>query len=181
MPIEVINGKDFLSFFRLLKESAKVDADRIRFMTEMTLSMEKETDSQTTVDGVVSSIADGENTLEFSALAYRDTDPETIEMWKQMRQWFLDGETVEVWNVDINSGKKNEVTQKTEYLVDYFRGKFTSFELSSPADGKVELSYSYTIDGNGIFDHKDTLTKSQEAAVKAAQYAYQTLAKVTGV
>lgn len=41
MPIEVINGKDFLSFFRLLKESTKVDADRIRFMTEMTLSMEK--------------------------------------------------------------------------------------------------------------------------------------------
>lgn len=181
MPIEVINGKDCLSFFRLLKESARVDADRIRFMTEMTLSMEKETDSQTTVDGVVSSIADGENTLEFSAIAYRDTDPETIEMWKQMRQWFLDSETVEVWNVDINSGKKNEATQKTEYLVDYFRGKFTSFELSYPADGKAELSYSYTIDGNGIFDHKDTLTNSQEAAVKAAQYAYQTLAKVTGV
>lgn len=181
MTNEVINGKDYLSFFRLLKESAKVDADRIRFMTEMTLSMEKETDSQTTVDGVVSSIADGENTLEFSAIAYRDTNPGMIELWKQMRKWFLDGETVEVWNVDINSGKKNEKTQKTEYLVDYFRGKFTSFELSSPADGKVELSYSYTIDGNGIFDNKDTLTESQEAAVKAAQYAYQTLAKVTSV
>ncbi|MBS8025585.1 MULTISPECIES: phage major tail protein, TP901-1 family [Streptococcus] len=181
MPIEVINGKDFLSFFRLLKESAKVDADRIRFMTEMTLSMEKETDSQTTVDGIVNSIADGENTLDFSALAYRDTDPETIEMWKQMRQWFLDGETVEVWNVDINSGKKNEETQKTEYLVDYFRGTFTSFELTSPADGKVELSYSLAIDGKGLFDNKDTLTEKQEAAVKAAQYAYQTLAKVTSV
>ncbi|HEM3710600.1 TPA: phage major tail protein, TP901-1 family [Streptococcus suis] len=181
MTIEAITGKDFLSFFRALKDSAIVDADRIRFMTEMTHSMEKETDTQTTVDGVVSSIADGENTLEFTALAYRDTDPDTIAVWKQMRKWFLDSETVEVWNVDIKSGKINEVTQKTEYLVDYFRGKFTSFELSSPADGKVELSYSYTIDGNGIFDHKDTLTESQEAAVKAAQYAYQTLAKVTGV
>ena len=80
MPIEVINGKDFLSFFRLLKESTKVDADRIRFMTEMTLSMEKETDSQTTVDGIVNSTADGENKLDFSAIAYRDTNPETIEM-----------------------------------------------------------------------------------------------------
>ena len=181
MPIEAINGKDYLSFFRLLKESSKVDADRIRFMTEMTLSMEKETDSQTTVDGIVNSIAEGENTLEFSAIAYRDTNPETIVMWKAMRKWFLDGVTVEVWNVDINSGKKNEVTQKTEYLVDYFQGKFTSFELTSPADGKVELSYSYAIDGKGLFDNKDTLTEKQEVAVKAAQYAYQTLAKVTSV
>ena len=181
MTIEAMNGKDFLSFFRALKDSAKVDADRIRFMTEMTLNMEKETDTKTTVDGVVSSIADGENKLEFTALAYRDTNPDMIAMWKQMRQWYLDGETVEVWNVDIKSGKKNKETQKTEYLVDYFRGKFTSFELSSPADGKVELNYSYTIDGNGIFDNKDTLTEEQEAAVKAAQYAYQTLAKATSV
>lgn len=181
MSIEVINGKDYLAFFRLLKESTQQDADRIRFMTEMSLSMEKETDSEATVDGIVTSIADGENTLEFTALAYRDTNPDTIAMWKQMRQWYLDGETVEVWNVDIKSGKLNEETQKTEYLVDYFQGKFTSFELSAAADGKVELTYSYTINGNGIFDHKDTLTEAQEAAVKAAQFAYQTLAKVTSI
>ena len=181
MSIEAINGKDYLSFFRRFKDRTKADADRIRFMTEMTLSMEKETDSQATVDGIVNSIAEGENTLDFSAIAYRDTNPEMVELWKQMRQWFLDGETVEVWNVDINSGKKNERTQKTEYLVDYFQGKFTSFELSSPADGKVELSYSYAIDGKGLFDNKDTLTKEQAAAVQAAQYAYHTLAKETDV
>ena len=78
MPIEVINGKDYLTFFRLLKDRTKKDAARIRFMTEQTLSMEKETDSQTTVDGVVNSIADGENTFEFSSLAYRDTDATNI-------------------------------------------------------------------------------------------------------
>ena len=80
MTFEVMDGKDLLAFFRLLKDRTKNDASRIRFMTEQTLSMEKETDSQTTVDGIVSSIADGENTIEFSALAYRDTDGTTIEM-----------------------------------------------------------------------------------------------------
>lgn len=179
MAFEVMDGKDLLTFFRLLKDKKTADASRIRFMTEQTLSMEKETDSQATVDGIVSSVADGENTIEFSSLAYRDTDAETIEMWKELRNWYLNNETVEVWNVDIKSGKKND-SQKTEYLVDYFQGKFTSFEMKSSADGKVELSYSYTIDGKGHFDKKDTLTPAQEAAVAAANYAYQTLAKEAG-
>lgn len=176
MTFEVMDGKDLLTFFRLLKNKKTADASRIRFMTEQTLSMEKETDSQTTVDGIVSSVADGENTIEFSSLAYRDTDGETIEMWKEMRNWYLNNETVEVWNVDIKSGKKNG-SQKTEYLVDYFQGKFTSFELKAAADGKVELSYSFTIDGKGHFDKKDVLTPGQEAAVAAANYAYHKLAK----
>ena len=179
MAFEVMDGKDLLTFFRLLKDKKTADASRIRFMTEQTLSMEKETDSQTTVDGIVSSVADGENTIEFSSLAYRDTDAETIEMWKELRNWYLNNETVEVWNVDIKSGKKNG-SEKTEYLVDYFQGKFTSFELKASADGKVELSYAYTIDGKGHFDKKDTLTTEQEAAVAAANYAYQKLAKEAG-
>ena len=179
MAFEVMDGKDLLTFFRLLKDKKTADASRIRFMTEQTLSMEKETDSQTTVDGIVSSVADGENTIEFSSLAYRDTDAETIEMWKELRNWYLNNETVEVWNVDIKSGKKNG-SQKTEYSVDYFQGKFTSFELKASADGKVELSYSYTIDGKGLFDKKDVLTEEQEAAVAAANYAYNTLAKEAG-
>ena len=179
MTFEVMDGKDLLTFFRLLKDKKTADASRIRFMTEQTLSMEKETDSQTTVDGIVSSVADGENTIEFSSLAYRDTDAETIEMWKELRNWYLNNETVEVWNVDIKSGKKND-SQKTEYLVDYFQGKFTSFELKASADGKVELSYSYTIDGKGHFDKKDSLTPEQEQAVAAANYAYQKLAKDAG-
>ena len=179
MTFEVMDGKDLLTFFRLLKDKKTADASRIRFMTEQTLSMEKETDSQTTVDGIVSSVADGENTIEFSSLAYRDTDAETIEMWKELRNWYLNNETVEVWNVDIKSGKKNG-SEKTEYLVDYFQGKFTSFELKASADGKVELSYSYTIDGKGHFDKKDTLTPEQEQAVAAANYAYQKLAKEAG-
>ena len=180
MTVEVRDGKDLWTFCRKQKDKKTADASRIRFMTEQTLSMEKETDSQTTVDGIVSSVADGENTIEFSSLAYRDTDAETIEMWKELRNWYLNNETVEVWNVDIKSGKENDSSHKTEYSVDYFQCKFTSFELKASADGKVELSYSYTIDGKGLFDKKDTLTPEQEAAVAAANYAYQTLAKEAG-
>ena len=174
---EIINGKDYLSFFRRYADRTKNDAATIRFMTEVTVKLEKETDSTTTVDGKVSSVSDGDNTLDVKSIAYRTENPEVVEMWKQMREWFLNEEVVEVWNVDIKSGKENEGTHKTEYLVDYFQGKFTEFEMKSAADGKVELSYSYAIDGRGVWNHKDALTEDQELAVKAAQYAYHTLAK----
>ena len=178
---EIINGKDYLSFFRRYADRTKNDAATIRFMTEVTVKMEKETDSTTTVDGKVSSISDGDNTLDVKSIAYRTENPEVVEMWKQMRGWFLNEEVVEVWNVDIKSGKKNSSSSKTEYLVDYFQGKFTEFEMKSAADGKVELSYSYAIDGRGVWNHKDALTDEQELAVKAAQYAYHTLAKETQI
>ena len=178
---EIINGKDYLSFFRRYADRTKKDAAAIRFMTEVTVKLEKETDSTTTVDGNVSSVSDGDNTLDVKSIAYRTGDHDVIEMWKQMREWFLNEEVVEVWNVDIKSGKENDGTHKTEYLVDYFQGKFTEFEMKSAADGKVELSYSYAIDGRGIWNHKDALTDDQELAVKAAQYAYHTLAKETSI
>lgn len=178
---EIINGKDYLSFFRRYADRTKKDAAAIRFMTEVSVKLEKETDSTSTVDGKVSSVSDGDNTLDVKSIAYRTEDPEVIEMWKQMREWFLNEEVVEIWNVDIKSGHTNESTSKTEYFVDYFQGKFTEFEMTSAADGKVELSYSYAIDGRGIWNHKDALTDEQQLAVKAAQYAYHTLAKVTQV
>ena len=177
---EIINGKDYLSFFRRYADRTKKDAAAIRFMTEVTVKLEKETDSTSTVDGNVSSVSDGDNTLDVKSIAYRTGDPEVIEMWKQMREWFLNEEVVEVWNVDIKSGKENDGTHKMEYLVDYFQGKFTEFEMKSAADGKVELSYSYTIDGKGHFDKKDSLTPEQEQAVAAANYAYNKLAKEAG-
>lgn len=178
---EIINGKDYLSFFRRYTDRSKKDAAAIRFMTEVSVKLEKETDSTSTVDGKVSSVSDGDNTLDVKSIAYRTEDPEVIEMWKQMREWFLNEEVVEIWNVDIKSGKENSDTHKTEYLVDYFQGKFTEFEMTSAADGKVELSYSYAIDGRGIWNHKDALTDEQQLAVKAAQYAYHTLAKETAI
>lgn len=178
---EIINGKDYLSFFRRYADRSKKDAAAIRFMTEVSVKLEKETDSTSTVDGKVSSVSDGDNTLDVKSIAYRTEDPEVVEMWKQMREWFLNEEVVEIWNVDIKSGKENSDTHKTEYLVDYFQGKFTEFEMTSAADGKVELSYSYAIDGRGIWNHKDALTDEQQLAVKAAQYAYHTLAKETAI
>lgn len=168
-----LDGKHLLAFFRKLADKSKVDAGRLAFLTETSLSMEKETDSQVTADGIVNSIADGENTIEFTSLA--DSGSKDVVIWKQLRQSFIENDVMECWLVDYKSKREEQ------YDVDYFQGQFTSFELSAPADGKVELTFTFTINGNGLFDQRDTLTPEQEKAVKAAQYAYETLAKTQDI
>lgn len=172
----LIQGKDLIVFFRRVADQKKQDAGKVRFQTEHTINSEKEVESTNTKDGVVNSISDGETSGSFTSLAYRESDPDTVLMWKEMRKWFNAKDKVEVWQVDLGSGR--EVEGKTVYDVDYYQGYLKNFEISAPSDDKVELSYEMAIDGNGV-QATDTLTDSQKAAVEAVQYAYHTLAKET--
>ena len=168
----VISGKDMLLFFRKRADHATVDASKLRFQTEHSISMEKESDSTPTKDGNVVRVSDGENTADISSLAYRE-DGETIEVWKTLKKNFQNDDLMEMWQVDINSG-----TDGTNLDVDYFQGYFTAFEISPPADGNVELSYTFAINGNGV-EGTDSLTPEQLAEERNAQYDYETL-KATG-
>ena len=171
----VISGKDMLLFFRKRADHATVDASKLRFQTEHSISMEKESESTQTKDGNVVTVSDGENTADISSLAYREDDT-TIEVWKELKRNFQNNDLMEMWQVDINSGLNG-----TDLDVDYFQGYFTAFELSSAADGNVELSYTFAINGNGA-EGTDSLTAKQLAEVRTAQYDYQTLkASGTGV
>lgn len=166
----LINGKDLIVFFRRFEDRATQDAGKVRFQTEHTLNTEKETESTITKDGNVNTITDGESSGEFTSLAYREEDPKTINMWRELRKWYKANDLVEVWQVDLGSKDKSG-----KYDVEYYQGYFSNFEISAPADDKVELSYEMAINGNGI-EAKDTLTETQLAAVEAAMYDYHTLA-----
>lgn len=181
--IQAMDGKDLLAFFRRYKDRTKVDAAKIAFMTEHSISMEKETDTTVTVDGPVNSIAAGENELELSSIANRNKDPKTLAVWEEMHQWYLDEDVVEFWQVDIDSATLNQDTQKEEYKVNYFQGRFTSFEMKAAADSNVELEYTFAIDGNGIWRHWDSLSDEQKLVVEGFKnaYGYHTLAKETDI
>ena len=168
----VISGKDMLLFFRKRADHATADASKLRFQTEHSISMEKESESTQTKDGIYVTVSDGENSADISSLAYREDD-ETIEVWKELKGYFQDNEEMEMWQVDINSGLNG-----TDLDADYYRGFFTAFELSAAADGNVELSYTFAINGNGA-EGTDSLTPEQLAEVRNAQYDYETL-KATG-
>lgn len=168
----VISGKDMLLFFRKRADHATADASKLRFQTEHSISMEKESESTKTKDGNIVRVSDGENSADISSLAYRE-DGETIEVWKELKRYYQAEELMEMWQVDIGSGLDG-----ADLDADYFQGYFTAFEMSAASDGNVELSYTFAINGNGA-EGTDSLTAEQLAEVRNAQYDYQTL-KATG-
>ena len=166
---QLISGRNLILFFREYAERANEDGAKLRFQTEHSISFEKESEATLTKDGVINTIADGENTADITSLAYVD-DEGTIETWKTLRSMFRRNALVELWEVDItNATADNLVVDPT-----YYQGYFTSFEISAPADGQVELSYSFAINGNGV-EGTDTLTAEQLEAVQSTLYEYKTI------
>ncbi|MCB2836005.1 phage major tail protein, TP901-1 family [Streptococcus dysgalactiae subsp. dysgalactiae] len=167
---ELIQGKSFLLFFRKLADAKSKAADKLKFQTEHAIKMEKETEATKTKDGIINSLSDGENTIDIKSFAYT-SDEKTTAIWKELRKYFKAGDVVEIWQVDLTS--KGSSDQK--YEAEYFQGYFTSFEISAPADGQVELSITYAINGNGA-EGKDKLTEEQEQAVSDVLYKYKSMA-----
>lgn len=164
MAVTLINGKNMVLFARLYKDRTQQAANRIRFQTEHSISMGKESESIVTKDGNMVTVADGENSVDMTSLAYND-DQETLWGWKYMRdEGFVKNQLVELWQVDLDSA-----TETGEVKADYFQGYFTEFELSAPADGPVELTYTFAINGTGVagIDNVDL------EAIKNAVYDYQ--------
>ena len=165
---EILQGDAFVSYFRRRKDHATKAADRLRFETESSISKEKESESTKTKEGMIVTISDGENTAEFTSLAYKD-DTGTIEMWRELEEMFDNNELIEFWNVPLGMLEDGD----TEVEPTYHQGYFTSFELSMPADGPAELNYSYAINGRGVRG-TDTLTEEQLGDLKST-YQYESL------
>lgn len=171
---ELISGRNLILFFREYANRATEDGSKLRFQTEHTMSFEKESEATLTKDGVINTIADGENTADITSLAYVD-DEGTIETWKTLRDMFRRNALVELWEIDITGAESESLDVEPTY----YQGYFTSFEISAPADGQVELSYSFAINGNGV-EGTDTLTAEQLLAVQSSLYEYQSIT-ATGV
>lgn len=169
MGVQVLNGKNVILFFREASKKATEDAAKLRFQTEHSISKSKETNAVTTKDGIINSISDGENTADISSIAYVD-DAETITTWETLEDLYDRGVLVEMWQVDITNATAENLNVKPTY----FQGYFTSFEISAPSDGQVELSYSYAINGNGV-KGEDVLTAAQLNSVINSVYEYETL------
>lgn len=172
---ELISGKNLVLFFRERALHATQDAAKLRFQTEHSRSKEKENESTVTKDGTINTVNDGEHTLEVSSLAYKD-DTETVTTWKTLEDCFDRNALMEVWEVDITDATVENPTVRPLYM----QGYFTSFELSAPADGKVELSYSFAVNGKAV-EGDDVLSASQIQAVTNAIYDYETIAATGGV
>ena len=170
---QLLQGKNLLLFFRERALKAQEDGAKLRFQTEHSISKSKETESTSTKDGMINSINDGEVSIEVSSLAYID-DKETIVTWRKLEDCFDRNALMEIWEVDITEA----TPENPKIKATYYQGYFTDFEISAPADGNVELSYSIAVNGKGV-KGEDTLTTEQLEAVKNAIYDYETIKKVS--
>lgn len=163
---QAIDGKDYLLFFRALKDKATDTGAKLSFQTEHSIEMSKETSSTPTKDGNINTIANGDNTISITSIAYRE-DSGTANVWEKLKGYYKANELVEVWEVDRNSK-----TVGDKYKADYYQGYLSSFSKTAPSDSQAELEMEYAINGDGV-SGEVTLTGEQQAV---AQYVFHDLA-----
>lgn len=170
---KTIHGMDLVLFFRKLADKATEDGARLRFQTEHSISEGKESESNATKDGSVVNVTDGEGSIDFTSYAYTEDDG-TIAMWETLHEWFQAEEMTEIWEVNTKN-----VTSEGTYEPTYYVGYFTDYEKSAPADGIVELNFTFTLEGSGV-KGEDTLTEAQLATLGSKAREYESLNKSDG-
>ncbi|MGX7014435.1 phage major tail protein, TP901-1 family [Vagococcus silagei] len=155
MALEAVLGKDVVLLFRIMKDAATNAATKLAFQTEHETTETSESEAIATKDGSVNT--QGTSTIEMSCtsiLARND------EMLKKLRDARRKGDLVEIWEVDTQDKKENG-----KYGATYYRGKVSEFSKKPAVDGAVEVSLTFSIDGEGA-DGEATLTKEQETVVE---------------
>lgn len=161
-------GNKSILFFRDYEKRATEDGSKLAYQVEHSLDYNVEIENIITKDGNIPTATDGENTISVTSYAYDEEDG-GVALWKKLRDLFLAKKKVEIWEVDTESS-----TDDGEYQVRYFRGLFASVSEPKPAEGAIELSFEYTIEGQGV-DGKETLSTAQLNAIQATLYEYETI------
>lgn len=166
-------GARSILFFRDYLKSKLEDGARLRYQVEHSVDFSKNIESLITKDGSEVVVNEGENTISVTSYAYDEEDG-GVALWKELRTMFKASHEVEIWEVDLDS-----LDESGQVDVTYFRGFFGSVSEPKPAEGAIELSFEYTIRGQGV-EGKETLSQSQLDVIdRATTYEYNTI-KATG-
>ena len=79
-------------------------------------------------------------------------------MLPKLKSAILNGSLVELWEVNLDKPVAN---QTNKYEGTYYQAYLSEFTASSPADGNVEVSMTFGINGKGA-DGNVTVTASQQ-------------------
>ena len=149
--MSAVTGKNLIYMYRLNSESASADGVRIAFATENELSISSDADATATKDGSVRGASVPE--LELSSTSLMDADD---AMLPKLKSASLNGDLVDVWEVNLDKPKTGNKFEGT-----YYQAYITEFTASSPADGNVEVSMTFGINGKGA-DGDVTVPTSQQ-------------------
>ena len=150
--MSAVTGKNLIYMYRLNSESATADGIRIAFTTENELSISSDADATATKDGSVRGASVAE--LELSATSLMDTNDPMIP---KLKSAILDGSLLDVWEVNLDKPKTGNKFEGT-----YYQAYITEFTTSSPADGNVEVSMTFGINGKGASGDVTVPTSQQD-------------------
>ena len=138
---EAVQGSKIIYLYRLLKEQATEDAFRLAFVTEDSISYEKDADSTITKDGAIRTPSAAEIEKPVTCiLAKGDTDV------KKLKEAMLNDELIELWEANLDEPVEGE---ENKFYGTYFQGYITSYEKTSNAEDMVEIQMTVGVNGTG--------------------------------
>lgn len=163
MTLEAKKGIDVILLYRLLKKETAQGAWKLAFQTEHEIGLSREASSAPTKDGAVQSIAQLE--YEFSATSIVAKGDAHV---KEMRQALIDGELIEIWEID-KSEKGTVAVNQDKFAATYYQGFVTSFSQTANSEDGVELSLEFAINGTG----QDGFASLSEDQAEVVQYVFK--------
>lgn len=154
-----VQGKQMVLLLRPSSKRATA-ANLLSLETEHSISISKDASSTATKEGTIRT--PGSPEVEISSTSVLSVADETID---QLKAAMLGDEIIDLWRANL----AEPGTGDNKYKGTYYQGYLTSLELSAPADGQVEVSMSFGINGAGV-DGEVTVTKDQ---VEEALYAFK--------
>lgn len=152
--MSAVTGKNLIYMYRLNSESATVDGVRIAFTTENEMSISSDADATATKDGSVRGASVAE--LELTATSLMDADD---PMLPKLKSAILNGSLLDVWEVNLDKPVSGSAGK---FEGTYYQAYITEFTTSSPADGNVEVSMTFGINGSGATGDVTVPTSQQD-------------------
>ena len=165
--MDAVKGKKLIYLYRLYSERTTTTGLTLAFTTENSRSVSKDADSTVTKDGMIRTPNEAE--IEITATSILAKGDALIGKLEQAQ---LNDSLMEIWEANLEEAGATNGTFKGTY----YQGYLTSFEKSSPADGQVECSLTFGINGKGA---TGDVTVSQEQQDIAA-YVFADTTQVTG-
>lgn len=158
MEKKPVSGSRIVYLYRILGDAG--DAWKISLTSENSRTVSLSSDTTQTKDGAIRTVPTPE--VEISTTTLMAADDPGIE---KLETAALAGKPVELWEVNLDK----PATTTGKFKGRYFQGYITNFEVSSPADGNVEVSTDFGINGAGVAGDC-TLTDEQ---AEEAMYAFK--------
>ena len=171
MANDILMGKELITMLRLYKKRTEEDAKLLAYATSDSKTITPNTETEKTKDGPVVT-SDDTPEVTYSKTVYMEAGNAGVD---EFIEGAKNGELVELWDINLSNEVIEEGVSTGKFKGTYNQGKITSVSVDAPADGKVEVSFEYAVEGvgqdgpctvdiediNKLYDFVDTLRQEE--------------------